>query len=45
MDIKILVVDDSKTDIFIIKSILNDYNLLFTNDESKLWKLLKRILI
>jgi putative two-component system response regulator len=32
MDTKILVVDDSKTDMIIIKSILNDYNLLFAND-------------
>lgn len=32
MDIKILIVDDSKTDRVIIANILNDYPLLFAND-------------
>lgn len=32
MGIKILVVDDSKTDMAIIKSILNTYDLLYAND-------------
>ena len=32
MDIKILVVDDSQTDMIMIKSILHDYNLLSAYD-------------
>lgn len=42
MDMKILVVDDSKTDVFIIKSILHDYNLCFAYDGIEAMKIIEK---
>ena len=42
VDIKILVVDDSKTDRVIIANILNDYHLLFANDGIEAMDILNR---
>lgn len=42
MDIKILVVDDSKTDRILIKNILDDYPVLFANDGIEAMEILEK---
>jgi len=42
MNVKMLIVDDSKTDMMVIKSMLFDYDLLFANDGIQAMEIIKK---